>query len=239
MEIIQDPDRLRACFTALELMKRMPWAAHYPWRLLRFQRGEYLCRYGETVPLLLLLLEGRVTVSLTPGHGRTHLVTWCEPGQLICGDVETALDTALATADLRAEEGGVLCAGIGIAAHRETLMSDVEFLRYTVRRLSQKMIKDSVYAANNLLFPLEDRLAAYLLSASGDDGVFRGNLTRTAELLGVSYRQLSRVMRSFTALGRVERTREGWALLDRAALERQAADTLPLALSDSWQRAQQ
>lgn len=230
MELLQDPGRLAGTFSALELETRLPWAARYPWRLLRFSRGEYLCRYGEPVPLLLLLLEGRVSVSLTPGHGRTHLVTWCASGDLICGDVETALDSALATADLRAEEGEVLCAGISIGEHRAALMDDADFLRYAVRRLAREMIKDSVYAANNLLFPLEDRLSAYLLGSAGPDGVFRGNLTRTAELLGVSYRQLSRVLRAFAAQGTLTKTPDGWRLADRAALERQAADILPLEI---------
>lgn len=228
MEIVKEPGRLNALFAALGLEDTFPWAARYPWQLLRFHRGEYLCQYGAPVPLLLLLLEGRVSVSLTPGHGRTHLVTWCEPGSLICGDVEVALSGALATADLRAEGGAALCAGIGVEAHRGALMEDMDFLRCAVRRLSREMVKDSVYAANNLLFPLEDRLAAYLLEAAGPDGVFRENLSRTAELLGVSYRQLSRVLRSLAQRGKLERTGEGWTIRDRAALERQSAYILPL-----------
>lgn len=196
LEVLHEPERLEALFAAQGLAEKLPWLRRYPWQLLRFRRGEYLCQYGGPVPLLLLLLEGRVSVSLTPGHGRTHLVTWCGPGSLVCGDVEVAFRGAPATADLRAEEGPALCAGVGIDAHRAVLMDDPDFLRSTVRRLSQEMIKDSVHAANNLLFPLEDRLAGYLLEAAGPDGGFRGNLSRTAELPGVSYRQLSRVLRS-------------------------------------------
>lgn len=228
MEVLRAPERLTALFAALGLEEQLPWVGRYPWRLLRFRKGEYLCQYGQPVPLLLLLLEGQVSISLTPGHGRTHLVAWCDPGDLICGDVEVAFQSGPATADLRAEQGPVLCAGIGIDAHRAALMDDLDFLRSTVRRLSREMIKDSVYAANNLLFPLEDRLAGYLLEAAGPDGIFRGNLSRTAELLGVSYRQLSRVLRSLDQEGKLERTAEGWAIRDRAALERQSADILPL-----------
>lgn len=230
VDIIADSATLEGYFSTLSLPQHLPWVGSYPWQLLRFHRGEYLCQFGAPVPLLLLLLEGSVSISLTPGHGRTRLITLCQPGTLICGDVEVAQDGALATADLRAVEGEALCAGISISQHREALMQDLDFLRYAVRRLSQEMVKDSIYAANNLLFPLEDRMAGYILDTAGADGIFRANLTRTAELLGVSYRQLSRVLRSLSDQGRITRTRQGWQITDRPALERQSADILPLPL---------
>ena len=213
-------------FRRLGMDRTMPWLGRYPWRPVRYEKGAYLCRYGEPVPPLLLLLEGRVSVSLTPAHGRTHIVTYCEPGQLICGDVEVVFQNALATADLKAESR-VLCAGISIQEHRPALLRDPEFLCFALRRVSLEMIKDSVYAANNLLFPLEDRLAAYLVEQARD-GLFQGNLTRTAELLGVSYRQLSRVLRAFQDQGKLERTKGGFRILDRGALEEQARDIMPL-----------
>ena len=47
------------------------------------------------MPRLLFLLEGRVAVSITPSHGRTHLITCYDPVALICGDVEVALETPM------------------------------------------------------------------------------------------------------------------------------------------------
>ena len=136
--------------------------------------------------------------------------------------MEVALENACATADLRAEEGPALCAAIPLEEHRQALMDDRDFLRFALRRVSREMIKDSLYAANNLLFPVEERLGAYL-SNTARDGVFRGNLTRLSEMLGVSYRQVSRVMRSFLERGWLERTEGGWRILQPEPLERMAA----------------
>lgn len=194
------------------LRAELPWLERYPWQLLRYDNREYLCRYREPVPYLLFLLKGRVSVSITPPHGRTHIISYCPEGSLVCGDVEVALGNTCATADLRAEEGTALCAGISIAAHRQPLLTDLDFLQCALRRLSREMVRDSMYTAHNLLYPLEDRLGAYLFR-SARDGVFRGNLTRTAELLGVSYRQLSRIMRAFTERGWLEKESGGWRIL--------------------------
>lgn len=227
MEILRDEALLRRYLASFD--GEYPWLSRYSWQLLRYQKGEYLCRYREPVPQLLFLLEGRVTVSLTPPHGRTHIITYCQSGSLICGDVEVALGNTHATADLRADGGDVLCAGGSIPRQREALLSDLDFLRCCVRRLSREMLKDSIYSANNLLFPLDQRLAAYIMGAARE-GVFQANLTRTAELLGVSYRQLSRIMGRFAEQGLLEKTPAGWRLLDRKRLAALGADIEPLEL---------
>lgn len=221
MELIPDPKRLNTLLQGCRFPETHPWIYRYPWQLRRYAKGEYLCRYRESVPFLLLLLSGKVTVSISPPHGRTHIITYCAPGSLICGDVEVALGNTLATADLRSVEGDVWCASIPIAPHRKTLLSDLDFLRCTIQRLAREMVKDTCYAANNLLFPLEDRLGAYLIYNAEDD-VFRGNLTRIAELLGVSYRHLSRVMGSFVERGWLEKISGGWRILSPAPLEKMA-----------------
>ncbi|NCB63926.1 MAG: cyclic nucleotide-binding domain-containing protein [Clostridia bacterium] len=222
------PAKLVHSFAALGQEEGMQWLSRYPWEFLYVQKWEYLCRYREPVSSLYFLLEGQVSVSITPPHGRTHIVTFCEPGALICGDVEVALGNTLATADLRAE-CGVWCAALPIEEYRAKLLEDADFLRYAFRRLAREMIHDSVCAANNLLFPLDERLAAYILEAS-PEAVFGENLTRTAQLLGVSYRQLARVMRGFAERGWMERGGAGWRILDRAALAGFSAEIEPLPL---------
>lgn len=205
-----------------ELCKSYPWLGRYPWELCRYARREYLCHYRESVERLIFLLEGAVSVSLTPPHGRTHIITYATVDDLICGDVEVALGSSLASADLRAEEN-TLCLTLPIAPHREALLGDNDFLRFALARLSTQMVRQSIYTANNLLFPLENRMAAYILYYLVGDP-FEVNLTHTAELMGASYRQLSRVMREYRERGFLEKTDSGWRILDRSALEVLAQD---------------
>ena len=81
-------------------------------------------------------------------------------------------------------------------------------------------------SSNDLLLPLENRLAAYLLSQV-EDGWFHGTLTRTAETLSTSYRQLTRVMSRFAQAGYLRRTPEGWRLEDPDALRALAESVEP------------
>ncbi len=199
-----------------------PWLGRYPWQCCKYEKKEYLCRFHEPVHRLIFLLEGRVSVSLTPPHGRTHIITWSSKNDLICGDVEVALGNTLASADLQAEDGA-LCLCLPITPHVEALRQDNDFLRYALARLALQMVQQSIYTANNLLFPLEERMAGYIIHHC-EDGLFRANLTRTAELLGASYRQLSRVMGGYADRGLLRKEGTLWRITDWAGLKALSAN---------------
>ena len=218
MERFQDPERLAALFARCRIPERLPWTAAYPWTLQYYEKGEYLCRLREPMESLYLLLEGGIQTSLTNAAGRTRLVATAQPGELVGGDVEVVLGNVQATTDQRAQEDGALCAALPLAEYREALCSDLGFLRYASRRLARIVVMNTFRATNDLLLPLENRLAAYLLSQA-EDGWFHGTLTRTAETLSTSYRQLTRVMSRFAQAGYLRRTPEGWRLEEPDALQ--------------------
>ena len=149
-----------------------------------------------------------------------------QPGELVGGDVEVVLGNVQATTDQRAQEDGALCAALPLAEYREALCSDLGFLRYASRRLARIVVMNTFRATNDLLLPLENRLAAYLLSQA-EDGWFHGTLTRTAETLSTSYRQLTRVMSRFAQAGYLRRTPEGWRLEEPDALQALAESVEP------------
>ena len=210
MERFQDPERLAALFARCRIPERLPWTAAYPWTLQYYEKGEYLCRQ----------------TSLTNAAGRTRLVATAQPGELVGGDVEVVLGNIQATTDQRAQEDGALCAALPLAEYREALCSDLGFLRYASRRLARIVVMNTFRATNDLLLPLENRLAAYLLSQA-EDGWFHGTLTRTAETLSTSYRQLTRVMSRFAQAGYLRRTPEGWRLEEPDALRALAESVEP------------
>jgi CRP-like cAMP-binding protein len=78
---------------------------------------------------------------------------------------------------------------------------DAKFLRFVVKNLSHKLYTTTISNSINLLQPLENRFACYLLSVSTDESVKNFNseirtskLTELANLLGTSYRHLNRVI---------------------------------------------
>ncbi len=88
------------------------------------------------------------------------------------------------------------------------------------------VIKNSHAANFNLLYPVEVRLASYLLSVSPDESAagFAGQLSTeqladAANLIGTSYRHMNRVIRKFSEEGLVERKKGFVRLIDREGLQ--------------------
>ena len=105
-------------------------------------------------------------------------------------------------------------------------------------RLGRKLEDFNASAAINLRYPVENRLASYLLAVTGGavsspqgGGASRSgqclvtdDLGELADILGTSYRQLSRVLRRFREEGIIGGGRGGIRVLDRGRLEPLARD---------------
>ena len=74
------------------------------------------------------------------------------------------------------------------------------------------------------VFRLPVRLARFILDASVD-GEYRERGTDVSAHLGVSYRHLSEVMRSFMEAGCLQKIPGGYAVTDRAYLRRLASQS--------------
>ncbi|MNN26665.1 Regulatory protein YeiL [compost metagenome] len=103
------------------------------------------------------------------------------------------------------------------------------FLQFLLEIITQKFYIKSDFLSFNLLYPVEVRLASYLLSVSFDesDSLFQGqlytvSLMDTANLIGTSYRHLKRVIQKFCHDGLVERSKGGIIVKDREGLQQLA-----------------
>ncbi|KWX86702.1 hypothetical protein AMQ83_17450, partial [Paenibacillus riograndensis] len=115
-----------------------------------------------------------------------------------------------------------------LAAGRALVLKEFEentaLLRFLVGELSHKMYTLGQTTALNLLYPLENRFASYLLSLFADSGGQRveeirtSTLAETADLLGTSYRHLNRIVRRFVEEGIVERKKGSLSVLDQNKL---------------------
>ncbi|GJM81692.1 hypothetical protein HMSSN139_41880 [Paenibacillus sp. HMSSN-139] len=90
-------------------------------------------------------------------------------------------------------------------------------LHFLLDIITKKFYMKSSSMSFNLLYPVEIRLASYLLSVSYDeaDALFLGklgtaDLADAANLIGTSYRHLNRVLQKFAASGLIERSRGGY-----------------------------
>lgn len=161
-----------------------------------YRPGETLCAIDEPVRHLQFMVDGRAKVYLPAANGKRLLLCFYEPLQVF-GDLEIVEGTQLATATV---EAITPCASLRISRQEAAarLETDPRFLRQVSASLARKLDRLIRNGALNLLHPVENRLASYVLATATVDARghlrFRANLTQVAEMLGTSFRHLHRTL---------------------------------------------
>ena len=108
------------------------------------------------------------------------------------------------------------CVGVSLSRHRDVLLNDVPFLQYVGKTLAERLTsRDESF----LLDPLEIRLSYFIL-ANAQEGIFRFNLTEASKILNVSYRHLTRTLKSFCEDGLLEKQGHAFLIVAPDALVR-------------------
>jgi CRP-like cAMP-binding protein len=187
--------------------------------LVQFKKGEYICREGEPINYLFYFVEGKAKVYSTLSNGKSLLLCFYEDFKVL-GDIEI-FNFKSATSNVQVIED-TYCIGISVDNVRAHLLEDAKFLRYICSSLGEKLNRCSNNSSINLLYPLENRLASYIVWAGGTQ--FKENLTETAELLGTSYRHLLRTLNNFCEEGIIKRRDDYFEIVDDTRLRELAAD---------------
>lgn len=183
---------------------------------LHFAKGELLCQTGHSMTHLLVLLSGRVKISMSDRQGRTLL--FCQQdGQGMLGDVELVLEDQDATTMVEALSA-LVCIGIPMAANREQMRGSLTFMNRVSEALAAKLARLSRDSSLTILYGLEPRLCSYI-GVAARDGVFREKWTELAERLGTSYRHLLRSLDGLCARGVLAREGRGYRILDPDRLQ--------------------
>lgn len=197
---------------------RLPPLAGYPLLSRRFTAGQTIVTAGEPLQWLGFIVEGSAAVRTLMENGRVAMITEYRGVQTV-GELELLTqEPAYLTCDIRAITV-VEMLYIPLDAAREKLLHDAAMLRFLGREVARKLEQTSRLAAQDRLYPLAARLAAYLLHACRD-GVAAPHLTRLSELMGTSYRHLLRTLGLFGDAGWIAREGGGYRVLDADALAR-------------------
>ena len=177
--------------------------------LRRYGKGEHIIRSGESVEELLFFVDGRAKVYNQMENGSALLVRFYRPFDIL-GDVEL-FSFERYILDVVALEDTV-CLGLTANAIRRGAEDNAGLLMELCGRLGRKLADFNVSAAINLRYPVENRLASYLLAVSGapDSGADvygTDDIGELADMLGSSRRQLSRAIRDFRDRGILEEKR--------------------------------
>lgn len=173
--------------------------------LLLFKKNEYICRENEKLSYLYFFILGKAKVYATLSNGKSLLLCFYNSFKMI-GDVEFANGDNVFN-NVQAIED-TYCIGIPVEKLRLSLLKDAKFLKYLSISIGEKLNSCSKNSSINLLYPLENRLASYIIAAGERiciNGItiirFNENLTEISELLGASYRHLLRTLNTLCGKG--------------------------------------
>lgn len=172
--------------------------------LVQFDAGETISLAGEVIQDFSVLVDGECMVyDITAGY-KIH----CESlyrGANFMGFVSILWDEPVLN-NIQAVTPCILL-NIPARTYRETLLNDVKFLRFGLRTLAGYIREHRIHFE-----PLKNRLASLILQEERN-GVFRYNLTISADLLGISYRHLLRMVSDLCDMGALQKIKRGHYLI--------------------------
>ena len=180
-----------------------------------FHAGEYLYTEGEATDMLYLMLEGSCKVFKLLENGKSLLLCLYDDVQVL-GEFELFSDP-VAKSNVQALRE-TYCYALPLEKYRAQLLADNLFLQFALRQTCAKVHRNNNNTARNLLYPLEQRLAAYILKTQ-DGGRFFANYTMLAEYLGCSLRHLLRTLHTFCTRGLLQKAARGYLLSNTAGLQ--------------------
>lgn len=186
--------------------------------LRRYADREAICSVGDRLESMFILVQGKLKIHTLLPNGKSMLVRFARPMSVI-GDVELLRQYPVKNEVESVGDSLLLVAG------RKMLLKELEdntaLLRFLMGELSHKMYTLGQTSALNLLYPVENRFASYLMSLFADavgghrvEEIRTSSLTETADLLGTSYRHLNRIVHRFIEEGIIERKKGRLSVLD-------------------------
>jgi CRP-like cAMP-binding protein len=194
-----------------------------------FDKGSHLVKTDEPIDYFYFFVQGKVKIYTVLKNGKSLLFRLHKP-MVIIGDVEFIdYDTANSNIEAITE---CLCIGISMNNIRKYAVHDQTFLKCMCTSLGKKFISSSIASSINILYPLENRLASYLLAIASensnlsnlDGGITTDKFTELSDLLGTSYRHLIRTINKLCDDKIIKKEKNSITILDIDAIEKLAGD---------------
>ena len=187
-------------------------------KLVTFSPREYIIKEGFLPTHLFFLTSGRAKLYTTLANGKIALIDFFKAPCFI-GEMELVGPTQ-DICSVQAIEP-CLCLALPIAQCGKMLLTDPVFLREMYIYLGSKNAKNIRSSTKNQTYPLENRLAGFILLSTSID-IYEEKHSHAADYLGVSYRHLLYVMAQFVKKGFLKKENRIYKIADRQALLRLA-----------------
>ncbi|MCA1054426.1 Crp/Fnr family transcriptional regulator [Rossellomorea aquimaris] len=185
--------------------------AHFRERInvYQFEKGDVLFSTGEELHALYFLVEGKIKIFTHTPEGKLLINRFKRPPALI-GDVEYSKGGPVINS-VEAVTGGMFLS-ISFTDLARLEAEHPAITRFLFDTVAHKFYTELHATSMHMLYPVEVRLASYLLSISEirEGTMFHqemrtSNLMELAEWIGTSYRHLNRVLKNMAAEQIIER----------------------------------
>ncbi|WP_232726159.1 Crp/Fnr family transcriptional regulator [Bacillus sp. FJAT-42315] len=220
--VVKDREQLTAYLKAYQIESVFNERLLPHLSLYHFDKGEVICSQGDPSECLYVLVKGKVKIYTTSAEGKSLILSFKTPLEVI-GDIEYIQGMDM----INTVEAVSAVSMIGVHYHwlKKYGQEYTPLLQFLLDIITRKFYIKSNASNFNLMYPVEVRLASYLLSVSFDesDSQFKGQLSidslkDAANLIGTSYRHLNRVIQQFCHKGLIERSKEFILVKDREGL---------------------
>ncbi len=166
-----------------------------------FKKGTLICDKDEEIHRLYFVVKGKVKVYTITPEGKKLILRFINPLAVV-GDIELIQKSK--THNVVEACSDVITISISNAVIRNKLIQDPMFMNFLLENIANTLKISTRFTALNLLYPVEVRVASYLLSISTDSNgnMYKEDLDATsvssiADFIGVSYRHVIRVLQKF------------------------------------------
>lgn len=166
-----------------------------------YQRDEWIIQEGRRPDFLFYVIEGKAKIYLTHQNGKVSLINFINANDYI-GEMEL-LHEVYYTKGIQASTK-TICFALPYHSCRKKILEDVTFLRELTKFLSLKATQMAAKYSQSLAFPLENRLADFILQTA-DDEIYKEKHVAVCDFLGVSYRHLLHVLSQFCDKGYLQK----------------------------------
>ena len=192
-------------------------------KIYTFEKNEFICTLNEKLEYMYFLVKGKAKVTTLLSSGQSLLLCFNNPLSII-GDLEL-LDNPYADCNVITLENCIRLA-IPIWYIHNPGYNHPHLLRFIISSLENKLRNNSIYSSINILYPLENRFASYLLSVlpSNSTSLTIEGVNHISELLGSSYRHLNRVIKTLVDSHVIKKNKNEIQVLNLKKLESLAKD---------------
>ena len=185
-----------------------------------FDKGEFIFHEQSFPDYLYYMVEGKAKLYITHKNGKISLIDFLTSPTFM-GEIEL-LNAKRYSKGIQTVTKSI-CLAIPIREVKEQLLADPVFLKMLCLFLSKKTTEVTAKYTQNQAYPLENRLASFILLSS-DQQFYKEKHTEVCEYLGVSYRHLLFVLAQFTEAGFLTKQNRGYLITNKEALQELATE---------------